>query len=296
MMTILDELDRESDKILTKVGVSKAASYRSLVGNDKLHEIFSIAAQQKTKEKTTSALDYGIVKYIKYEYSSRSDHAKKILEKNIVERYLLNSHLPSEGKPISLDIGCATCRYPLWLSANGFHAVGYDIDDDAIKICQMRAEGNNNVHIEKKNILEFEPEHDRYSLITCMMGTFNHIPLASQGKFVHWIYDSLKSGGVFIFSSWNKECPYTTHLHFYNREEREYIQNNTETPANIEVLLKDNGFIVDNFVPIVFLPDECYEAWLGELAEADLATIDQYLLNVLTGSNSQMYVFCAAKA
>jgi 2-polyprenyl-3-methyl-5-hydroxy-6-metoxy-1,4-benzoquinol methylase len=263
--------------------------------NDKLNDMFSIAEQQKTKNKTTSILDYGLVKYMKYEYSSRSDHAKKILEKNIVEKYLLNSHFSSEDKPISLDIGCATCRYPLWLSSNGFHAVGYDIDDDAINICKIRAKGNNNIRIEKKNILEFEPEYNKYSLITCMMGTFNHIPLSSQGKFVRWIYDSLKPGGVFIFSSWNKSCSYTTHLHFYNREEKEYIQNNTETLSNIKVLLKDNNFILDNLAPIVFLPDKCYESWLGELTEDDLVTIDQNFLNILTDLNSQMYVFCLKK-
>lgn len=295
VMAILDELGVESNKFLTKTVLSKPASYRSLVG-DGSREIFSIATQNKTKTDVTNALDYGVVNYIKYEYPNRSDHAKKILEKNVVEGYLLNAHMPSDGKPVSLDIGCATCRYPLWLSANGFYAVGYDIDDAAIRICEMRSEGNDNVHIENKNILDHEPEYERFSLITCMMGTFNHIPMADQGHFIRWIYDSLKSNGVFIFSSWNKKCPYTTHLHFYNREEREYIQQNTKTSSSIETLLKDNGFIIEKSVPIGFLPDECYEAWLGEIEESDVINIDQHLLDLLNGTNSQMYVFCAVKA
>ena len=296
VMAILDGLGVESSGSLTKAVSSNPVSYRTLVGDENRREVFSIATQKNKKKGMGKALDYGVINYIKYEYPNRSDHAKKILEKNIVEGYLLNSHLPSDGKPVSLDIGCATCRYPLWLSENGFHAVGYDINDDAIRICQMRAEGNNAVHIEKKNILDHEPEYDRFSLITCMMGTFNHIPMSDQGRFVRWIYDSLKTNGVFIFSSWNRECPYTTHLHFYNREEREYIQRNTRTPDSIETLLKDSGFIVEKSVPISFLPDECYEAWLGEIEEADVINMDQHFLDLLNGTNSQMYVFCGVKA
>lgn len=296
VMSILDGLGGAVNQILTRSTESKSPSYRSLVGSRSRRELFSFATQKKEKADITQSLAYGIVNYIKYEYPNRSDHAKKILEKKVVENYLQQSHLPSDGKPISLDIGCATCRYPLWLSANGFQAIGYDIDEDAVRICQMRAEGNEDIHIEKKNILDHSPEHDKYSLITCMMGTFNHVPISDQQRFIRWIYESLKSGGVFIFSSWNKECPYTTHLHFYNREEREYIQKNTRAPIIIESSLKDGGFIVDKSVPIVFLTDECYEAWLGELSETEVIEIDKQFANLLTGTNSQMYVFCAVKA
>ncbi len=295
IMSMLENLGVETSNSLTKTVSSNSASYRSLLEDRNRNEIFSIANQKKGKASFSQSVDYGVVNYIKYEYPSRSDHAKKILEKSAVENYLFNARFPSEGKPVSLDIGCATCRYPLWLSANGFYAVGYDIDDAAIHICKMRSEGDENVCIEKKNILEHDPEYNRFSLVTCMMGTFNHIPLVDQHRFIHWIYESLKSNGMFIFSSWNKECPYTSHLHFYNREEREYIQRNTKMTKGVEDMLKDSGFIVEKAKPIAFLPDECYEAWLGEINELDVLKIDQHLLDLLSGKNSQMYVFCAVK-
>jgi 2-polyprenyl-3-methyl-5-hydroxy-6-metoxy-1,4-benzoquinol methylase len=294
-MAVLDSLGVASMKSLERRGATKTATYKPLVGDASKKEIFQLASSTKGRNEIDKSLDYGVINYIKYEYPNRADHAKKILEKNIVESYLRENNLPSDGKPISLDIGCATCRYPIWLSENGFFAVGYDIDDDAIKICQMRSEGNKNVRIEKKNILDHEPEHGRYSLITCMMGTFNHIPIAEQGKFCRWIFDSLRAGGVFIFSSWNRECPYTSHLHFYNREEREYIQKNTRTPSNTESMLRDAGFIISQSVPIAFFPDECYEAWLGEISENQVIETDQNFRNILNGTNSQMYVFCVVK-
>lgn len=294
-MAVLDGLGVGIMNSLERRGATKSATYKPLVGDASKREIFQLAASTKGHNEIDKSLDYGIINYIKYEYPNRADHAKKILEKDIVESYLRENSLPFDGKPISLDIGCATCRYPIWLSENGFFAVGYDIDDDAIRICQMRSEGNKNVKIEKKNILDHEPEHGRYSLITCMMGTFNHIPIADQGRFCRWIFDSLRAGGVFIFSSWNKECPYTSYLHFYNREEREYIQKNTRTPSNTESILRDTGFIISQSEPIAFFPDECYEAWLGELTEPQVIEKDQGFRNILSGTNSQMYVFSVVK-
>ena len=77
--------------------------------DDDIHKIFSNTPKQSTSE----ILNYGMIKYIKYEYANPADQIKKILEKNKVEKILLNRDLPADGKPISLDIGCATCRYPL---------------------------------------------------------------------------------------------------------------------------------------------------------------------------------------
>lgn len=293
-VSILDGLGSDSGQGMVIVGENKPFAYKPLVGGHR-QQLFSAVVTDEQKLQDIQSIDYGMINYIKYEYPNRADQIKKILEKSAVEQLLSTIDTPRAEKPFSLDIGCATCRYPLWLSSKGFYAVGYDIDDEAIKICKMRAEGHDDIHIEKKNILEHQPEKERYSLITCMMGTFNHIEVAEQVPFIRWIYESLRAGGAFIFSSWNKECPYTTHLHFYNREEREFIENNSLVLSEIEKKLIDVGFIVEKSLPISFLPDECYEAWFNDISEEQLVNLDHDFSNILTGRNAQLYVVCAVK-
>ena len=299
-LQILDDLGQDTSELFPAhfMHSSEETEKKSLI--EKLNEdgeIFACSDTPRVSDKVVkgSDLNYGVINYIKYEYPNYADHAKKILEKNTVDSIIRKLDLVQRSTPWSLDIGCATCRYPLWLSSLGFNAVGYDIDDDAIKICKARAEGNERVTIQKKNILDHPAEADRYSLVTCMMGTFNHVPRSQQSHFVRWVYDSLKVGGAFVFSSWNNDCPYNTHLHFYNRHEREHIRANTQTISETKDVLLEAGFGVDLSCPISYLPDECYDAWLGEVSERKLISIDENFRKTLDYKNAQMHVFGAVK-
>jgi 2-polyprenyl-3-methyl-5-hydroxy-6-metoxy-1,4-benzoquinol methylase len=266
-----------------------------LLSLDLLEETADTRKRRSAEVLATDEIAYSFVDYIKYEVPNRAGQAKKSLEHFVVENHLRRDRFVADDcKPRSLDIGCATCRYPNWFAEQGFHAVGYDVDDSAIKICQRLAKKNECIEIHKRDILESPPESDQYSVVTCMMGTFNHIERHRQAKFAEWIYESLKGGGLFIVSSWNIDCPYTSHLYFYNREQHERIRANCRTLKETESLLKECGFLVRS-IPVCYLPDECYEAWMGELSDPEVIDVDLYLAERLGSRNAQMFVVFAEK-
>jgi len=254
---------------------------------------FNIDQYNKNQSFHKKDISYGWINYLKYEYPNRADNAKKILEKNSVSSFINAIKVHNNAKPVSLDIGCATCRYPLWLSNMGFHAVGYDINDTALEICQQVAKNNPNIEIKKKNILESDFVVDQFSLVTCMMGTFNHISRNGHNRFVEWIYKSLKKDGSFIFSTWNIKGIFTNYLYFYSSEEKEYIKENTLSLNELSNLLEKHGFKINNIEPICFFPDQCYEEWV--LSESKIIEIDVIAKSLLDRKNSQMSVIHVVK-
>jgi len=237
------------------------------------------------------SINYDSRKLLQYEWSDRADHAKKILEKHCID-VLVREFVPrGEPEPLrSLDIGSATGRYPLWFNQNGFHAVGYDISPEAVAMSRLTARGRTNIEFHVRNVLEIEPEPERFAVVTCMMGTLNHIAPDQQGRLFSWVRASLRPGGVFLFSSWNRECPYTSYLRFYTREDQEFIARNTLTADQIVQLAVQSGFEPVGVSPLCFLTDECYDAWMGKLSESDVYALDGYLSRLLQPSDAQMFV------
>jgi len=252
----------------------------------------SIFSKKNQGDLENSSLDYSLIDYIKYEYPTRADSIKKLLEVHKVEEIINKIKLENEDEKISLDIGCATCRYPLLFAEKGFKAVGYDINDNAVAISQLRAKNNPKILIKKNNILEIPPEVNNYDIITCMMGTFDHIK--DQLSFLTWIFRSLKQKGTLLISFWNPQCPYTNYLNFYTRYERELIQKKSCNSVMNKCLLEKTGFVVYQLDYFCYLPDSCYEAWI-DLNDKDLIEIDLSLSKKLDNSNSQMYMIAATK-
>lgn len=249
-----------------------------------------------SKNHKDSKLTYDIVNYIKYEYPSSADKVKKVLEHKVVKDYLNKIFTFPVVNKISLDIGCATCRYPRFFSKLGFKSVGYDISEESIKICTKIAEKENlNLTAYKKNILEEEPDISTYDIVTCMMGTFNHFPKNTHELFLDWIYKSLKKEGVFIFSSWNKESDYLNYLHFYEIEHKKFLENNSYTFETLSLLFTDERFKIKLISPVAYLPDICYDSWLLNKHENEMATIDSFLSENIDGIHSQMYVIIVQK-
>lgn len=240
-------------------------------------------------------VDYGLINYIKYEFASRADHAKKLLEMAVIDELMIDARFATRGTPVSLDIGCATCRWPKYFSSKGFLARGYDVDPEAVRICENIAKGNDRIEIELRNVLESPAETDRYALISSMMGTFNHIAAAQQHEFVEWIMKSLRLGGIAVFSSWNADCEYTSHLQFYRSEERRSIRENSRSKSSLEHLIKDVGLLPRAIVPFTFLPDECYEAWMEHVVEQAIVDLDAECRKHLPASHAQMLMCIAEK-
>lgn len=146
-----------------------------------------------------------------------------------------------------------------------------------------------------KNVLDSEPETNSFSVITCMMGTLNHLPPWQHAKLFSWVRESLKPGGLFVVSSWNARCPYTSFLHFYTREETELIERNSVTPAAVKELARAASLEVERVAPVCFLPDECYNAWMGELDDSALFELEDHLASKLNSSDAQMFVVAMRK-
>jgi 2-polyprenyl-3-methyl-5-hydroxy-6-metoxy-1,4-benzoquinol methylase len=248
------------------------------------------------EQKKNNLFRYKISSYIKYEFGCFADEVKKALEKSLVYSYIKQwDRFSSSDKLLSLDIGCATGRYPSWLASLGFFAYGYDIEDAAIKICRERTSSLANVRFEKRNILIDEVEREKFDLVTCMMGTFNHIPLDKRQMFLKKIYDTLTPRGLLLFSSWNPECPYLDYLQFYSRKEREHLNQNLTRSDEIAALLEVCNLRLGAIEHFCFLPNECYHSWEGELNMENFMEIDRDLKGKLSSTSSQMYLVLAKK-
>jgi SAM-dependent methyltransferase len=236
---------------------------------------------------TGQRTNYDLISYIKYANGSPADEAKKHFELRLVEAELRRRAIPL-GR--SLDIGCATGRYPFWFHSFGFKAHGVDVEPTAIEICRELARGASNVSFEVRNILE-EGLPDDYDVITTMMGTFNHIPRGQQDAFLHRIVACLRPGGLFFLSSWNPESPHLGFLSFYGRRDRDQLRSNCRPAPEMVSCMRDAGWADCVAVPFSFLPDDCYNTW--PLQPAQLEVFDSQLRDVLSISDSQMYLIVA---
>jgi 2-polyprenyl-3-methyl-5-hydroxy-6-metoxy-1,4-benzoquinol methylase len=250
-----------------------------------MHKFFELFNSPHDNQE--NQLPYGMVKYAQYESAGFSSQVKKHLEllnfTNELKKYQFDDK-------IALDIGCATCRYPLYLSELGFKCTGYDIDSDAIEICKGKiSQSNHSVNVQRKNIVNSSAELNKYSLITCMMGTFNHIQGHEKNKFFQWVTESLTEHGLLVLSIWNKDCDYNGFLNFYSKKEIKHLRENLLSVSEIKELTQENHLKIDHLVPFCHLPDDCYDYWDFNL-EA-FSDIEQNLKDVAKNQNQMYLIF-----
>ncbi len=228
-----------------------------------------------------------------YEHLSGADDAKKALEmsrmREIVARFSGANRFPLR----SLDIGSATGRYPSYFAGLGFDAAGYDISADAI---EMSRRAYPHVTFEQRDVLEAAPEPGRYAIVTCMMGTLNHIPRARHERLLAWVHRSLRPGGIFIGSAWNAGCPHLSFIDLYSPDELDFLRANApRDAAEIERLGAAGGFAVDAVRPVCLLPDDFFEDWRTVFGEQRLHALDEHLARTLDPSHAQLLVFTLRK-
>jgi SAM-dependent methyltransferase len=228
-----------------------------------------------------------------YERLSGADDAKKALEmsrmREIVARFTTANPFPLR----SLDIGSATGRYPRYFSGLGFEAAGYDISADAIA---MSRRAYPHVTFEQRDVLDAEPEPERYAIVTCMMGTLNHIPRARHERLLEWVHRSLRPGGIFIGSAWNAGCSHLSFIDLYSADELDFLLANAPRDVSeIERLAAAGGFALDGVRPVCLLPDDFFEDWRTLFGEQRLHALDEHLARTLDPSHAQLLVFTLRK-
>ena len=259
-----------------------------------IHDLFRGQLPPKeTIQKEKVSIFYSIIDYLKYEYSCVSDFSKKILEIEIVENYInstITKIFSDFSKCKTLDIGCATCRYPKYFYKKGFEAHGYDVNETIIELFQEIV--GDQISIRCKNILSEKPEFNTYDIITCMMGTFNHIEDDRRDKFANWVSSSLTENGVFICSLWNPQHYRKNFLSVYNKEERQYIKNNLLYQAELERLFEKFNLILDKVEFFCLLDDNLLESWFNYSDRNKIINVDNFLkTNINPKLNSQMGVY-----
>jgi SAM-dependent methyltransferase len=228
-----------------------------------------------------------------YERIRGADDAKKSLEMGRLRRIVAAFTAANPFPLRSLDVGSATGRYPRFFSRLGFEASGYDISADAVSMSRLAYP---HVTFEQRDILAAAPEHERYAVITCMMGTLNHIPRAQHERLLAWVGRSLRPGGIFIGSAWNASCPHLSCIGLYSSDELGFLLANAPRDrADIERLAARSGLVAERVEPVCLLPDDYFEDWRDVFGEERLHAFDEHLARRLDAGHAQMLVFVLRK-
>ncbi len=250
---------------------------------------------QPTVSLGDKGLDYNITMYLRYDHSLPSDEIKKQLEMvNFLS--LLEQH---RGIARSLDIGTATGRYPTLLAGLGVEAFGIDRDLDAIAYANRKKTQAGPPHYSTHDAADLPFDAECFDLITCMMGTFAHLPAESRDVTVREVVRTLRPGGLLVISTWDILCPYLTFLSMYGYAQREALGANSLTQDDTQTFLDRLGLDVVAIQPFAFFSDLFgYELRLDEMTATDIRCLVEYDLAIRAtymGYHGQMFMICAKK-
>lgn len=204
------------------------------------------------RERVGSAkVGYDVNSYVKYDYLLPEDDVKKRLEAiNIVN---LIGRFPNIKT--SLDIGTATGRYPAIFKSMGIDAYGIDVEPTAIEYASAKFGDADRPNFQVGDARNIQFENGKFDLVTCMMGTFYHIPLDEQGLALTEMRRVCRPGGIAIISTWDIECPHLTFLSMYSVKEEELIMRNARRVEELEQMFSDVGFANVGTIRFALVPD-----------------------------------------
>lgn len=196
----------------------------------------------------------------------------------------------------TLDVGCATGRYPLLLGRLGLDATGIDKNPESIMICEQRRENLSNVRFELMDATNMSFESESYDLVTCMMGTLSHASESERMEILKEMWRVLKQKGHVIISTWDPECTHTKYLQIYRREDILQIRRNSINKEQMRELLSKVGFKVSEILPFCYLPDDfLYEldlrpGFIPQEVVRSVLLLDQDISRLFPDLPSQMYL------
>jgi ubiquinone/menaquinone biosynthesis C-methylase UbiE len=203
----------------------------------------------------------------------------------------------------ALDIGAATGRHPMLLADRGINSFGVDIETQAMQYAKRMRDKLKPFATYPLfcvgDSLALPIRAASFDYVSCMMGTFAHIPIDQKKNMLLEVYRVLNKSGIFVMSTWDIECNHVSYLSIYNEEEKNCIRMNSLPLYDTLVLYEQCNFHVDNvfsfmMVPNVFTYDLRLESLnitdLKLLAEVDLAVRTQYPKN-----HGEMFMVVAIK-
>lgn len=267
-------------------------SLRKVVEDLLTDETFSIGIRRDL-----SRVNYDFHLFLKYEYGLPEDEMKKFLETVNAMPYIKRQM--EKDSPRSLDVGSATGRYPFLLSRLGFHATGIDLAEDAVRFSTNKAkeagaEWPKFICGDVREIDVVFSHDDHFNLITCMMGTFDHVPASEQDLVLRKLHNLLSLDGVAIISVWDIECRHLAYLSMYDEHQKEMIRKNSPTRDQLRDMMVRNGFSNVTIVPFCLLPQVIvHDLALERMSEQDIlmaAMADAAAKGLLRDQRGEMYL------
>jgi len=243
---------------------------------------------------TGTRLNYDQELFFKYDYALPEDETKKFLE-TVNLLYLLGESIP----PVTLDIGSATGRYPTLMRWLGAKSYGLDIEPHAIRYATAKVE---DLEFPKYIIADARNlpfKGGRFNLITCMMGTFSHVPREDQQPTLSQALDALLPGGHVAISTWDMACSHLSYLSIYNERQKDLIRQNSPSIERMHELLTAVGFEDVQIRPFCMLPQiAVYDLGIENLRSGDIqlaAQADLAVRSLYPEKHGEMFIAFARK-
>lgn len=238
---------------------------------------------------TGTGLDYDQELFLKYDYALPEDETKKFLE-TVNLLYLLGDSMPQ----VTLDIGSATGRYPTLMRWMGAEAYGVDVEPKAIEYASVQVSDDHFPRYIVGDARALPFKSPRFNLVTCMMGTFAHVPRHDQQRTVNQIFDALLPGGHLAISTWDLECGHLSYLSIYNERQKDHIRENSPSIDRMRELLTNAGFRDLQIRPFCMLPQiAVYDLGIENLRSGDIqlaAQADLAVRSLYPDKHGEMFI------
>lgn len=152
----------------------------------------------------------------------------------------------------SLDIGSGTMRYPQVLAGYGVRSVGIDLRDSGVRAC-VEPEWLRRFVVADGTALPFRDSS--FDLITCMMGTVNHLSESQRHRLFTHTRRTLRPGGRLVLSAWDPRCTFQSFLSFYSSTESAQLRERLTSPDRLADEVKEFGFTGVDVMPFCTFPD-----------------------------------------
>lgn len=212
---------------------------------------------------TISVLTYDLSWYEQYQELQGVDRTKKALEHSALTRALHGYGLTAPGR--MLDIGTATARYLIIFARQGWRTTGVDSSPAAISAARReieRAGLTQSIVTVQSDVRELELGAERFDLITCMMGTFSHIPESDRLSVLERLRGYLAPGGVLALSNWNPAWPNPTTLTLYPKPVSDKIVELSPDSQEVTSLIRSAGFCDVKLIDVCPFNDEQIRHWM----------------------------------
>lgn len=288
---------RDVDKKLQ--GVLKARTAEVLIDSGerkRISQIIKILRGNKPycRGITGAGLNYTQQLFLKYDYALPEDETKKFLE-TVNLLYLTGNFKPKS----TLDIGSATGRYPTLMTWFGAKAHGIDIERRAVAYAKQLNKSRRWPKYQVADARKLPFKKPMFDLVTCMMGTFAHIPSADQQSVIKQIFCALQPNGCVAISTWDMECGHLAYLSIYNENQKDIIRKNSPSTKSMREMLEKVGFKDVEIRPFCMLPQIIvYDLGLANLRSGDIrlaAQADLAVRSLYSNKHGEMFLAFAKK-